>query len=51
MSLTLLGGKVVHGQADYGKLAPSLPPPTPGEAPSSDARSFWGAMGRGCWAV
>jgi predicted amidohydrolase YtcJ len=93
--LTLLGGKVVHGEGDYSKLAPALPPPMPdwspvrtfggyqdrsrntamalasacgcasscnvhghdhaaalgAEAPTSDARSFWGAMGCGCWAV
>jgi predicted amidohydrolase YtcJ len=97
--LTLLGGKVVHGAGSFGKLAPSLPPPTPDwspvrtfggyqdrsqprqggharalasacgcasacnvhghdhalaytrEVPSTDARSFWGAMGCGCWAV
>lgn len=93
--LTLLGGKVVHGEGDFTKLAPVLPPPMPDwspvrtfggyqdrsrsharalasacgcasgcnvhghdhaaayarEAPTSDARSFWGAMGCGCWAV
>jgi predicted amidohydrolase YtcJ len=93
--LTLLGGKVVHGEGDYSKLAPALPAPMPdwspvrtfggyqdrsrstamalasacgcasscnvhghdhaaalgAEAPTSDARSFWGAMGCGCWAV
>jgi len=93
--LTLLGGKVVHGEGDYSKLAPELPPPMPDwspvrtfggyqdrskghamalasacgcasacgvhghdhaaalgrEAPTSDARSFWGVMGCGCWAV
>jgi hypothetical protein len=93
--LTLLGGKVVHGQGEYDKLAPVLPPPMPDwspvrtfggyqdrsrghaapwprpaaapaaatstatttrpaytrEAPPADARSFWGAMGCGCWAV
>jgi predicted amidohydrolase YtcJ len=93
--LTLLGGKVVHGEGDYSKLAPNLPPPMPdwspvrtfggyqdrskshamalasacgcasgcgvhghdhaaalgAEAPTSDARSFWGALGCGCWAV
>jgi predicted amidohydrolase YtcJ len=97
--LTLLGGKVVHGEGDYSKLAPALPPPMPDwspvrtfggyqdrsqgrsgshakalasacgcasgcnvhghdhaaalgrEAPTADARSFWGAMGCGCWAV
>ncbi|PIC02220.1 amidohydrolase [Caulobacter sp. X] len=93
--LTLLGGKVVHGEGDFGKLAPVLPPPMPDwspvrtfggyqdrsrsharalasacgcasscnvhghdhaaayarEAPTADARSFWGVMGCGCWAV
>ncbi|MBO9708047.1 MAG: amidohydrolase [Caulobacter sp.] len=93
--LTLLGGKVVHGEGDYSTLAPDLPPPMPDwspvrtfggyqdrsrktamalasacgcasscnvhghdhaaaytrEAPAADARSFWGAMGCGCWAV
>jgi len=93
--LTMLGGKVVHGEGDFGKLAPVLPPPMPDwspvrtfggyqdrsrgharalasacgcasscnvhghdhaaaytrDAPTSDARSFWGAMGCGCWAV
>ena len=93
--LTLLGGKVVHGEGDYSKLAPVLPPPMPdwspvrtfggyqdrskshamalasacgcasgcgvhghdhaaalgAEAPTSDARSFWGAFGCGCRAV
>jgi predicted amidohydrolase YtcJ len=93
--LTLLGGKVVHGEGDYSKLAPTLPPPMPdwspvrtfggyqdrsrnhamalasacgcasgcgvhghdhaaalgAEAPTADARSFWGALGCGCWAV
>ncbi|WP_205685415.1 amidohydrolase [Caulobacter zeae] len=95
--LTLLGGKVVHGEGGFGKLAPALPPPMPdwspvrtfggyqdrsraqaralasacacgcasacnvhghdhaaalgAEAPTADARSFWGVMGCGCWAV
>ncbi|WP_198672145.1 amidohydrolase [Pseudogemmobacter bohemicus] len=95
--LTLLGGKVVHGDGDFGPLAPDLPRPMPdwspvarfggyyrtastGEnrlkfatacgcgtgckvhghdhasaygagIPVSDARSFWGAFGCGCWAV
>jgi len=93
--LTLLGGKVVHGEGDYSKLTPVLPPPMPDwspvrtfggyqdrsrksamalasacgcasncnvhghdhaaalgrEAPTADARSFWGAFGCGCWAV
>jgi predicted amidohydrolase YtcJ len=93
--LTVLGGKVVHGEGGYSKLSPDLPPAMPDwspvrtfggyqnrskktalamasacgcasscnvhghdhasayirEAPTSDARSFWGAMGCGCWAV
>ena len=92
--LTVLGGKVVHGEGDYRPLAPALPAPmpdwspvatfggyyrTPGtqaklamscgcshgcavhghdhaaalgaNVPASDARSFWGAFGCGCWAV
>lgn len=92
--LTLLGGKVVHGDGDYGRLAPDLPAPMPNwspvatfggyhrttqtrarmmmncgcasgcavhghdhaaalgaSVPASDARTFWGALGCGCWAV
>ncbi|MGH6882452.1 MAG: amidohydrolase [Hypericibacter sp.] len=95
--LTLLGGEVVHGEGDFGKLAPPLPPPAPDwspvklfggyqdrkagqlerraaaaacgcaqgcavhghdhasawarSVPASDSRSFWGALGCGCWAV
>lgn len=92
--LTVLGGKVVHGDGDYGPLAPALPAPMPdwspvatfggyyrtpetqaklamscgcshgcavhghdhaaalgANVPTSDARSFWGAFGCGCWAV
>ena len=92
--LTVLGGKVVHGEGDYGPLAPALPAPMPdwspvatfggyyktpetqaklamscgcsqscavhghdhaaalgANVPASDARSFWGAFGCGCWAV
>ncbi|MET0339205.1 MAG: amidohydrolase [Caulobacter sp.] len=98
--MTILGGKVVHGQGGFSKLAPDLPPAMPdwspvrtfggyhnrsrndgktgmaaalsracscdsacsvhghdhasvyaAEAPTSDARSFWGVMGCGCWAV
>ena len=93
--LTLLGGKVVHGEGDYSKLAPDLPKPMPDwspvrtfggyqdrsrqhnkalasacgcasgcgvhghdhaaalgrDTPTADARSFWGALGCGCWAV
>ncbi|WP_186399791.1 amidohydrolase [Stappia sp. P2PMeth1] len=92
--LTILGGKVVHGDGDYGRLAPDLPAPMPdwspvatfggyhrttqtrarmmmncgcasgcavhghdhaaalgASVPASDARTFWGALGCGCWAV
>jgi len=92
--LTILDGKVVHGEDDYAKLAPDLPKPLPewspvasfggyhgtakmkpemalacdcssscsvhghdhavalaSRAPTSDARSFWGAFGCSCWAV
>jgi predicted amidohydrolase YtcJ len=92
--LTLLGGKVVHGEGNFARLAPALPRPMPdwspvatfggyhrkqevaqqlasacdchsvcavhghdhaaalgAAVPSSDARSFWGAFGCGCWAV
>ncbi|MBP2291460.1 amidohydrolase [Azospirillum rugosum] len=31
--LTLLGGKVVHGQGDYGTMAPALPKPMPDWSP------------------
>ncbi|MFN3459497.1 MAG: amidohydrolase family protein, partial [Oceanibaculum sp.] len=92
--LTILGGKVVHGDGDYERLAPDLPAPMPdwspvatfggyhkteeararlmmscgcasacavhghdhaaalgARVPASDARTFWGALGCGCWAV
>ncbi|WP_094462701.1 amidohydrolase [Pannonibacter phragmitetus] len=92
--LTILGGKVVHGEGDYERLAPDLPAPMPdwspvatfggyhrttetrarmmvncgcasgcavhghdhaaalgASVPASDARTFWGALGCGCWAV
>ncbi|MGJ7536057.1 MULTISPECIES: amidohydrolase [unclassified Variovorax] len=95
--LTLLGGKVVHGEGDFSSLAPPTLPVLPEwspvkkfggyqqrrlgqpgaarmasmcgcssgcavhghdhtaalrrEAPTSDARGFWGAFGCGCWAV
>ncbi len=92
--LTILGGKAVHGDGDYERLAPGLPAPMPdwspvaafggyhkteearaklslncgctngcavhghdhaaalgARVPTSDARSFWGALGCGCWAV
>lgn len=31
--LTLVGGRVVHGDGDYSKLAPPLPPASPGWSP------------------
>ncbi|MGF7177624.1 amidohydrolase [Azospirillum doebereinerae] len=37
--LTLLGGKVVHGEGDYGPLAPALPKPMPDWSP---VRTFGG---------
>ncbi|MTH34338.1 amidohydrolase family protein [Paracoccus limosus] len=95
--LTVLGGKVVHGEGGFGPLAPALPAPMPDwspvarfggyyrtaalddnrskfaaacgcgtgcavhghdhaaaltdHVPALDARSFWGAVGCGCWAV
>ncbi|ORE93320.1 amidohydrolase [Aurantimonas sp. 22II-16-19i] len=93
--LTMLGGKIVHGEGDFLPLAPALPAPMPdwspvatfggyprrasnealrmaascgcanactlhghahaaalgANVPTSDARSFWGALGCGCWAV
>ncbi|MBA4204969.1 amidohydrolase [Pannonibacter phragmitetus] len=92
--LTILGGKVVHGEGDYERLAPDLPALMPdwspvatfggyhrttetrarmmvncgcasgcavhghdhaaalgASVPASDARTFWGALGCGCWAV
>lgn len=92
--LTILGGKVVHGEGDYAPLAPDLPAPMPdwspvatfggyhrtkearakltlscgcasdcavhghdhaaalgAMVPTSDARTFWGGLGCGCWAV
>ena len=41
--LTLLGGKVVHGEGDYSKLAPVLPPPMPDWSP---VRTFGGYQDR-----
>ncbi|WP_324763539.1 amidohydrolase (plasmid) [Sinorhizobium meliloti] len=92
--LTLLGGKVVHGDGEYTPLAPELPKPLPdwspvstfggyhktpearaklslrcgcangcavhghdhaaalgASVPTADSRTFWGALGCGCWAV
>ncbi|MDF3839938.1 amidohydrolase [Cupriavidus basilensis] len=41
--LTLLGGKVVYGDGDFGKLAPDLPPAMPDWAP---VRNFGGYQPR-----
>ena len=41
--LTLLGGKVVHGEGDFANLAPPLPPPTPDWSP---VRAFGGYQRR-----
>ncbi|OYR18451.1 amidohydrolase family protein [Brucella rhizosphaerae] len=92
--LTVLGGRIVHGDGEYTPLAPELPAPMPNwspvatfggyyktkearqklsincgctnncsvhghdhaaslgaDVPASDARTFWGALGCGCWAV
>jgi hypothetical protein len=99
--LTLLGGEVVYGAAEFARLAPSPPPVLPdwspvktfggyraageraatlsalgretaatcgcgtacgvhghahaqawaSEVPTSDPKSFWGALGCACWAV
>ncbi|WP_299812672.1 amidohydrolase [uncultured Roseibium sp.] len=92
--LTVLGGKVVHGDGTFAPLAPALPAPMPdwspiatfsgyhtspesraklavhcgcandcvvhghnhaaalgASVPASDARTFWGTFGCGCWAV
>ena len=92
--LTILGGKVVHGDGEYARLAPDLPAAMPDWSPVatfggyhrtkeartklmincgcsnlcavhghdhaaalgtrlhvSDARTFWGVLGCGCWAV
>ncbi|MGU3492945.1 amidohydrolase [Xanthobacteraceae bacterium A53D] len=92
--LTVLGGKVVHGEGDHAFRAPDLPAPMPdwspvatiggyyktpeararltlscsctsgcsvhghdhaaalgAYVPASDSRTFWGALGCGCWAV
>ncbi len=92
--LTVLGGRIVHGDGDYASLAPELPAPMPdwspvatfggyyqtkearrklslhcgcanncsvhghdhaaapgANVPVSDAGTFWGTLGCGCWAV
>ena len=38
--LTLLGGKVVHGEADYGDIAPVLPRPMPDWSPVATFRDY-----------
>ena len=46
--LTLLGGKVVHGSDDFGKLAPSIPPAAPDWSP---VKTFGGYQDRAAHAV
>jgi predicted amidohydrolase YtcJ len=46
--LTLLGGQVVHGAAEFGELAPPLPPAAPDWSP---VRSFGGYQDRAAGAV
>jgi predicted amidohydrolase YtcJ len=41
--LTLLGGEVVHGEGDFSRLAPDLPPPMPDWSP---VRTFGGYSSR-----
>src|SRR6202008_1195117 len=41
--LTILGGEVVHGEGDFAKLAPPLPPPAPDWSP---VRLFGGYQDR-----
>ncbi|MCI3133081.1 amidohydrolase family protein [Phenylobacterium aquaticum] len=41
--LTLLGGRIVHGEGGFSGLAPALPPPMPDWAP---VRTFGGYQGR-----
>jgi predicted amidohydrolase YtcJ len=46
--LTLLGGKIVHGTAEFSELAPPLPPAAPDWSP---VRSFGGYQDRAAGAV
>jgi len=39
--LTILGGKVVHGNGDYAKLAPDLPKPMPDWSPVATFGGHW----------
>jgi predicted amidohydrolase YtcJ len=39
--LTLLGGKVVHGEGDYAGDAPELPPPAPDWSPVATFGGYW----------
>ena len=41
--LTILGGKVVHGDDDYAPLAPDLPPPMPDWSPVATFGGYWRA--------
>ncbi|MCH8686617.1 amidohydrolase [Pedomonas mirosovicensis] len=41
--LTLLGGKVVHGEGDYGPLAPALPRPMPDWSPVATFGGYYRA--------
>jgi predicted amidohydrolase YtcJ len=41
--LTLLGGKVVHGDAEFRDLAPDLPPPAPDWSPVATFGGAWRA--------
>ncbi|PTQ09828.1 amidohydrolase [Sphingomonas oleivorans] len=41
--LTLLGGKVVHGEGDYAPLAPDLPKPMPDWSPVATFGGYWRA--------
>lgn len=41
--LTILGGKVVHGDGDYAPLAPELPPPMPDWSPVATFGGYWRA--------
>ncbi len=41
--LTILGGKVVHGDGDYAARAPDLPPPMPDWSPVANFGGYWQA--------
>lgn len=49
--LTLVGGKVVHGAAEFARLAPAMPPPAPSWAPAAGSApppAPVAARARGC---